>query len=513
MMDKKPATSAVVITGADLPTDMATARSLKRLHVELVGLYKNKKSVFVRSRFWDRLIYLGEKAEPGQYMETLRQLGRSASRPIVLFPTQDEIVQLVSDHREELSRWFKFVLPAKETVDTFLDKTKFHPWAVARGFSVPPSCLVSSRKELESALNSLGYPVILKPLYKTVEWERHGRQKAYRLNSRLDFETIGFDLFQDAPRFIVQRWIEGGDANVHFCLTCCSSHGEELGYYTGKKLLQWPIGTGSTAICVGTENEKVRVLTREIFQAGQFRGLGSVEFKYSSKEHKYYVTEPTVGRPNLQSYVATAGGVNLIEMAYWNALDEIPRKIHTRRKAIWLDEQFARRSVSEMTECRILLFKEILRAIFGGAVLSFAYFRIVDPLPFATWCRESVFKLFRKYRYEATIRELATKDIEPNVPPGALFILVDKGLGLKIGGHRRSVPFPERDGKWAGYPADDAAAIAELERLRSAGVQFMIFPAPMFYWLDVYPELKNRLLTQCRCVVNNDRALIYDLRS
>jgi len=129
MMDKKAATSAVVITGADLPTDMATARSLKRLHVELVGLYKNNKSVFVRSRFWDRLIYLGEKAEPGQYMETLRQLGRSASRPIVLFPTQDEIVQLVSDHREELSRWFKFVLPAKETVDTFLDKTKFHPWA------------------------------------------------------------------------------------------------------------------------------------------------------------------------------------------------------------------------------------------------------------------------------------------------------------------------------------------------------------------------------------------------
>jgi hypothetical protein len=48
LMDKKAATAAVVITGADLPTDMATARSLKRLHVELIGLYKNKKSAFVR---------------------------------------------------------------------------------------------------------------------------------------------------------------------------------------------------------------------------------------------------------------------------------------------------------------------------------------------------------------------------------------------------------------------------------------------------------------------------------
>jgi D-aspartate ligase len=275
LMDKTAATVAVVITGADLPTDLATARSLRRLHVEMIGLHKNKKSAFVRSRLWDRLICLGEKAEPGQYLDTLHQLGRSASRPMVLFPTQDEIVQLVSDHREELSRWFKFVLPPKETVDTFLDKTKFHPWAMARGFPVPDSRLVSVREELESALSSLGYPVIFKPLHKTVEWERHGRQKAYRLNSRLDFESMGIDIFQDAPRFIVQRWIEGGDADVHFCLTCCSRDGEELGYYTGKKLLQWPIGTGSTAVCVGTENGKVRMLTRKMFQAGQFRGLGS----------------------------------------------------------------------------------------------------------------------------------------------------------------------------------------------------------------------------------------------
>src|SRR5207249_3986792 len=89
LMDKTAATTPVVITGADLPTDMATARSLKPLHIELIGLHKNKKSAFVRSRFWDRLIYLGEKAEPGQYLETLRQLGGSASRPMVLFPTQD----------------------------------------------------------------------------------------------------------------------------------------------------------------------------------------------------------------------------------------------------------------------------------------------------------------------------------------------------------------------------------------------------------------------------------------
>ena len=353
----------------------------------------------MRSRFWDRLIYLGEKAEPGQYLETLR-LGRSASRPMVLFPTQDEVVQLVSDHREELSRWFKFVLPPRETVDTFLDKTKFHTWAMARGFPVPDSCLVSVHEELESALSSLGYPVIFKPLHKIVEWERHGRQRAYRLNNRLDFESMGFEIFQDAPRFIVQRWIEGGDADVHFCLTCFSRDGEELGHYTGKKILQWPSGTGSTAVCVVTENAKVRMLTREIFQAGQFRGLGP----WSSN------TAPRRKNTTLPNRPSAAPIYNRMSRQP-AALTSSTRKAQTRRKAIWIEEQFARRSVSEMTESRMPLFKEILRAILGGAVLSFAYFRITAPLPFATWCWESVFKLFRKYRYEAGNRALVTEDI------------------------------------------------------------------------------------------------------
>jgi len=112
-------------------------------------------------------------------------------------------------------------------------------------------------------------------------------------------------------------------------------------------------------------------------------------------------------------------------------------------------------------------------------------------------------------KYRATLRRLATEDIEPVIPPGALFILLDKGRGLELSDGRRAVPFPELNGEWAGYPVDDAAAIAELDRLRRAGAQFMVVPSWMNYWLDSYPGLKNA----ARCVVNNERAMIFDLRA
>jgi inositol phosphorylceramide mannosyltransferase catalytic subunit len=115
-------------------------------------------------------------------------------------------------------------------------------------------------------------------------------------------------------------------------------------------------------------------------------------------------------------------------------------------------------------------------------------------------------------KFEAKVRQFVTEDIERIVPLGSLFILVNKGRSIETSG-RRSVPFPERDGEWAGYPADDASAIAELQRLRKTGAEFIVFPAPMFYWLDSYPGFREYLSAETRCVRSNERALIFDLRA
>jgi mannosyltransferase OCH1-like enzyme len=114
-------------------------------------------------------------------------------------------------------------------------------------------------------------------------------------------------------------------------------------------------------------------------------------------------------------------------------------------------------------------------------------------------------------KFEAKVRQFVTEDIEQIIPAGSLFILVNKGRWIETNG-RRSVPFPEHDGEWAGYPTDDAAAIDELERLRRAGAQFIVFPAPMFYWLDTYRMFRDYLYAKARPVISNERALIFDLR-
>jgi hypothetical protein len=107
---------------------------------------------------------------------------------------------------------------------------------------------------------------------------------------------------------------------------------------------------------------------------------------------------------------------------------------------------------------------------------------------------------------------LMRRDIEEIIPPGSTFLLVDKNRGQQMSRGLRSLPFPECNGEWGGYPADDAAAIAELDRLRREGAEFIVFPTSMLYWLETYPGLRRELNETSRCILTNDLVRIFRLR-
>jgi SAM-dependent methyltransferase len=116
-------------------------------------------------------------------------------------------------------------------------------------------------------------------------------------------------------------------------------------------------------------------------------------------------------------------------------------------------------------------------------------------------------------RSEAEELTLAAAELADLLPQGAPFILVDEDKLPKgwIGGYP-AVPFLERDGVYWGKPADDETAIRELERLRRSGLEFLVFAWPAFWWLLSYDGLRRHLHSQFRCLLDNERLVVFDLR-
>jgi glycosyltransferase involved in cell wall biosynthesis len=106
-----------------------------------------------------------------------------------------------------------------------------------------------------------------------------------------------------------------------------------------------------------------------------------------------------------------------------------------------------------------------------------------------------------------------SKDVVSVIPLNDRFILVDEAkLPPGLLGDMKTVPFLERDGQYWGVPANDDTAIRDVERLRQSGVSFMVFAWPSFWWLEFYLELNRYLRSRFRCVLQNGRLVVFDLR-
>jgi len=88
--------------------------------------------------------------------------------------------------------------------------------------------------------------------------------------------------------------------------------------------------------------------------------------------------------------------------------------------------------------------------------------------------------------------------------------LEEGGFGSSIAGRAR-LPFVEERGQYFGPPADDAQAISELMRLRAAGATHFALLWPAFWFFDIYPLFERHLRRVHRCVLENARAIVFEL--
>jgi len=116
--------------------------------------------------------------------------------------------------------------------------------------------------------------------------------------------------------------------------------------------------------------------------------------------------------------------------------------------------------------------------------------------------------------YRDLIRHIR-RVVHEALPAQATVLVISRGDNelLRLEG-RTGWHFPQQeDGVYAGYyPADSAAAIAHLERLRSKGAAFLLIPQTSLWWLDYYTAFAQHLQNRYNVLVRQDDACwIIDL--
>ncbi len=345
-------------------------RSLFDYKIPLIGFYNSKTIPERYTRLCNRKIFYNDSDE---LLQLLIQISDSLDKKPVLILTSDFYVEFFVENREILSDKFLIHMPDSYTVDLLMDKNKFSAYAEKHNILIPESFKIRSMEDIVKYKPDIRFPVIVKPHKRTERWMSSKCKKAYIISEYKHLIALYEKVSNYESYLIIQDYIEGNDDQIEYCLVYFSKKSECLLAFTGKKIRQWPVGTGSTATTIPTNNNFIKEETKRIFKAVHYVGFGSIEYKLDVRNGKYYLIEPTVGRLNQQEFVATLSGYNIPLIAYSDLTDiEIIPNERINSDIIYIDEVAEFYSVFVHFKRKLLSVKQWRHSLNGHRYYRFA---------------------------------------------------------------------------------------------------------------------------------------------
>ena len=328
---ESPAPAAVVLCGGGFGA-YDIVRTLGLAGIASAVFTSHPEDVALRSRYARGALLLPEFREWNfeQILDRIRAYGAACPERPVLFYAGDSETMFVSRYREVLSLWYRFALPPRWIVDSVTSKVRFADLARQADLPVPPTRVFATVTELESAIETLELPCIVKPAYnQDWFWEtealraRFGEYKeALR---RFDRASALRDFCAGLPHrragFIVQSYIDGRDEYLASFHAYLDERSQCLGHFLTQAIRTNPPHTGDAICCETFHDEALTRMSLECLARIRFRGIVKIDYKWDAgaREYKMLEIEPHYQTAHL---LGACAGVNLPWIAYQHARGE-----------------------------------------------------------------------------------------------------------------------------------------------------------------------------------------------
>jgi predicted ATP-grasp superfamily ATP-dependent carboligase len=309
--------------------DLNLLRCFVDLDLPTVVAAWDPKEVTLRSRYCRQKVLIAPPAEPDRALADLVKLAqRFEQRPVLVYGT-DAMLLLISRHRAELERHFRFRMPNPALIEQLVDKRLFAELAASSELPVPQtlsSDRITSARDIEERI---GLPCIFKPTvhigwFKARAEHRLTPHKALRARTTAELEKAFAELSLHCPAYVVQRYVPGGEENIYSYHAYLDAGSEPLGEFAGRKLRTYPKQAGVSTYLELVKEPELLALGASVAQKLGLTGPVKLDFKRAEDSGQFQLLEVNP-RFTLWNYLGMACGVNLPELAYRDLLGHEPR--------------------------------------------------------------------------------------------------------------------------------------------------------------------------------------------
>lgn len=277
---------------------LGIARSLGRLGVAVYGLTTARDAWPAASRYWRACYEWDTENAPAQRtVEYLLALGRRLGPEVLLIPVSDRTTKFVAEHADALKERFRFPNLSHRLVENLTSKKEMYFLARKLGIPTPGAEFPQSRQELIGLLDRTRFPVVLKGIDGARLNARTGRTMVIVRSASELLEH--YDRMEDPanPNLMLQEYIPGGEDSVWMFNGYFNADSQCLAGFTGKKIRQTPVYTGSTSLGICQRNDEVAATTLIFMKAVGYSGILDIGYRYDARDGMYKVLDvnPRIG--------------------------------------------------------------------------------------------------------------------------------------------------------------------------------------------------------------------------
>lgn len=382
----------VVITGICDAMSLSVARSLGKKNIPVIAVDCIIDSWYAKSKYLVGCVKCDSMYDES-LITTLISIAAKLNKKPILINCTDQSVFNASNNRIKLENYYITNIPSHVVLETLINKKLFYRYAENNFLDIPKTYFTNNYDEIKDIGNIVTYPCIIKPECKNKYWQERVVNKVILVYSKHELhDTIQKYRLQNES-LIFQEWIEGDDTDLYFCLCYISKEFDSSVVITGKKLRQHPHLAGTLSIAESVWVPEIALKTLKLFKTIGCSGFCSVEYKKSKIDGKYYIIEPTVGRPDSQEEMAVKAGLDIPYLAYWDMAGRdigVVEKFEENIK--WIDEPRMYYTLRECVKGSLSL-SELFNMLSGKR--SYALFDTDDLSPSKYFFVDNVKKLIK----------------------------------------------------------------------------------------------------------------------
>ena len=278
----------VAIIGGHIQA-LGLARQVAKLKVEVVLLVDTPFAVARFSKYVTKTYIYQDKAQLLQYIQQL-QLPEKGT---LLFPTNDEAVEILAEHYEKYNESYAMGIPNPAIVELFNNKRNAYQLVEKLGIPCPTCWYPDSIEDVQKMAPLLEYPVVVKPAIMHTFHTVFGK-KAYRCDNAEMLLAV-FERIQSAnypiDSILIQEFLSGGPKYL-YSYGVFAAEGESKAAIMANRIRQNPMDFGnSTTFAITCDIPLIEQQSTHLLREVNYFGLGEVEWMYDTKHNTYKFLE------------------------------------------------------------------------------------------------------------------------------------------------------------------------------------------------------------------------------